>query len=359
MATPVYYVGPGKVAYTVPGTGTVVGLQPNEPNGNITLTVDEKTTERGAAEFGALFETLDDVTTKIVMSPFDNWSLVQYMFPQYLGVTSAAGAGALAIGTNPFDPANTGSIYPTAVLGTDGTLYDCVRCCISKHPSMKLGPGEKLFGAVEMSGFGQLVQSSATGVPGTAGFLMAQAFGDTSTSPITEVAPTSGQIGYGAASDPTTTGGFTTSDFAQTRWTAAWGAIAGFVGVEAETGWDLVADVKYNTYSSQRISRLMTLSSAKFMLKGRFVGGSATQLLGQVLSHTSGGILTGTSVSRGAATNLVLTGSNNRTITLVNAEMKGAGFVFGGTQLRNGEVGWVTNVTFSGGLPLPQLIFSS
>jgi hypothetical protein len=44
---------------------------------------------------------------------------------------------------------------------------------------------------------------------------------------------------------------------------------------------------------------------------------------------------------------LVITGANSVSVTVKNAALKTAGFVFGGKPLRNGEAGWVstTNVT--------------
>ena len=361
MSLPVYYCGPAKVAWTPPGqTGTVIGLLPNETNGQVTAKAEEKTTERGTALAGRLFETLDDVTGSIDIAPFDNWSLLPYLYPTWLGVTTLGGTnpGALTIGINPFDPTNAGTIYPSAVWTADGRLYDFTRTCIFKHPPMKLGPGEKLFGSMTIGAYGQLVQSAAVGMPGTAGFLMAAAFGDNNTSPISETAPASGAIGAGAAADPSTVG-FTTSDFAQSHWTASWGNVAGFQNMEGETGIDLVPEIKYVTYSTQKISRVMKLVSVQWMAKMRIVGPSHSLMLTQTLSHTSGGILTGTNVARGTPQSLLITSSSGKSITLVNCQMKSAPFVFGGTALNTDEIAWVTNVTFSGGLPQPQLIFSS
>ena len=319
------YAGPGKVYI-----GTL-GLQPDGVNGAIKATVDEKTSVRASAMYGEMFETLDDVTGKITTTPFDNWNLLPTLLPTFLGVTTAVGtgfgSGVLAIGTNPF----TGTKVPVGVYTPDGRLYNFVRGAITKHPAMKFLPGAPLFSEIEISALGDLAKN-----PGDSAFLI-----------------TGNAITESGATDPDTTG-FGVADYGQTHWTAAWGSIAGFTGMEAEDGWELVSDVKYNFYTVQKVTRLAKLSSARFMLKGRIVGPTHTQLLGKVLAHTSGGILT-----EGSSTDLVLTGSNSKAVTLKNCEVKGAGFEFGGTKLGTGEIGFVTNVVVSGGVAPASLIFSA
>ncbi len=59
-------------------------------------------------------------------------------------------------------------------------------------------------------------------------------------------------------------------------------------------------------------------------------------------------LLQGTGAKHGrrlssAAADLVITGQNSVSITLKNAALKTAGFLFGGKPLRNGEIGWVSN----------------
>ena len=327
-----FYSGPGKVYL-----GTV-GFQPEGVNGAISAHVEEKTTVRGSAMYGEVFETLDDVTGKITTTPFDNWNLLPTLFPTYLGVTTAVGtgfgAGLLAIGTNPF----TGTKVPVGVYTPDGRLYNFVRGALTKHPTMKFLPGAALFGGIELSAFGDLTLQ-----PATDAFLI----GASNAVPVTE----------SGATDPDTTG-FTIVDYGQSHWTGAWGSITGFTGLEAEDGWELVPEVKYNTFAVQKVSRLMKLASSRFMIKGRLVGPTHTQLLGKVLAHTHGGIL-----AEGASTNFVLTGTNGKTVTLVNAEIKTAPFEFGGTKLNLGEIAFVTKmaITSSAGVVTvpPQLLFSA
>lgn len=350
MSVPVYYSGPGKVYYKSPVTNTVIGFQPEGENGPCSFSLEEKTTERGASMYGQLFETLDDQVVKITVSPFDNWSLLPILFPTYLGVTTLGtngGTGSLAIGTSPHDPTNAGTIYPAGVYVPDGRQYNAVRAAITKHPSMKLGAGDKLFGGIELTGLGQLSVSSAIGLPGSAsnGWIMSTSESVTTGAPITET----------GATDPDTTG-FGTADFAQTHWTGNWGAsaITGFDNMEAEQGWDLMPEIKYQTYTVQKISRIMKLISARFMIKARIVGPSHTNLLAKILTHSSGALLV-----EGTAKDLVLTGSNGKTITLKNCEVKNAPFTFGGTSLNTGEIAFVQTIPVTGGAASPSLVFSA
>ena len=203
-----YYAGPGSVYF-----GTI-GFQPEGANGAITAAIEEKTSVRGSAQFGDMFETADDASGKVTFVPFDSWSLLPVLFPAYLGVTTSAGAGSLAVGTNPFDPTNANISTPCGVWTSDTRLYDFVRGAITKHPNLKFLPGAPLFGSTEITAFGDLTKSM-----GDNSFLV-------NANAITET---------GAAS-PITTNPFAIADYGQSHWTAAWGAINGFVGMEAEDG---------------------------------------------------------------------------------------------------------------------------
>jgi hypothetical protein len=390
MATtlPVYYAGPGKVYFNAPyGTGTtttgtnLIGFQPADVNGQISCSVDMTTATRGAAMYGEIFETLTDITGKISMTPFDNWSLLPYLFPWYIGVTTGAatygGTGLLNVGTNPFDPGNTGVATPAGVWTADGREYNFNRAALIKHPSMKFAPGEKLFGSFDIACLGNLVLNSGTvaALPGNEGFLMSATEGTPIGNPITESAPASGAIGSGSATDPDTTG-FSITDFAQTHWLGQFGTIsgttvspiAGFGNLEGENGWELVPDVKYNQIKVQGITRLYKLSSARFMLKCKLVGPSHTALLAQILGtggtggYGSGSIITGASTYA-----LKLTGSNGKYCILNNCAVKNAPFEFGSTGLNTGEIGFVTETTITSANPnigsgvgaVPCLTFSS
>ncbi len=322
----VYYSGPGK-AYL----GTA-GFQPDGVNGAVSFAIEEKTDVRASAQGGEAFETLADQTGKVTTVPFDNWNLLPTLLPRYLGVTTAAGAGngagALAIGTDPFNPTAANPVVntPCGVIASDGSQYQFLRGAITKHPTLKLFPGAPLFSQIELTALGVL------GVyPGSVGFLMAA-------SAITEV----------GGLDPDAVG-FGIADYGQTHWSldpaVGWGTIFG--AAEGEDGIEIVPDVKYNIIACQKISRVGRLASARFMAKMRLVSpnaGSHSTLLSKILAHTSGGLLSEGTLAGVGSLDLKINGSNGKFARLVNCEVKGAPFEFGGTKLRTGEIAFVPTV---------------
>ena len=328
-----YYSGPGKVYFNS------VGLQAAGENGQIVATLDEKTDPVATAQFGRIGETLADQTVKVSVTPFDNWGLLATLFPAFLGVTVASTAGVLVIGTRPHGASN----LPLKIYTPDGRLYPFVRAAVTKHPDIKLGPGQGLFGAVEFTCLGDPAKN-----PGDSAFLVT---GNAITG------PAAGDSGT-TASDPG--GAFTMSDFVRGNWTGAWGTLAGFGGdggsaLQAEDFWTITTEVKYSPLTVQKVTRHMKLDSVSFMAKARLVGPTHTQLLTELLSHTSGSLFG----SNTNAADLVLTGPSSKTVTLKQSEIKGAGFEFGGTKLGNGELGFVTGMTFIAGAPQPLVVFSA
>jgi hypothetical protein len=337
------YSGPGKLFFNA------LGFHPDAVNGPINATINEKTTVRGTAMFGEVGETLDDQTATITTIPFDNWGLIGTLFPPYLGVTAPAGSGtvpggtgALAIGTRPHDYWGGGSndLAAVEIFTEDLRSYTFVRGAITKHPGLKLGVGVPLYEQIEVTCIGD-----ATKVPGASAYLMAA-------TPVVGQADTSGN-----ASDPG--GNFATSDFVNGLWYMAntastWGALAGWAGAVAEDYWQLVPEVKYDVLTIQKRTVHYKLASARFMIKGKLSGPTHTQQLSTILAHTQGQFM-----AHGSATNLILNGPSSKTITLVNCEIKGTGFEFGGAKLGTGEIGFVTQTTFTAGAPQPQVIFSA
>lgn len=321
-----YYTGPGKAYFNS------VGLQANGAQGTIKASLIEKTSDAGTAQFGKIAETLDDQYAEVELTPFDNWGLMTTLFPTFLGVTTGTNTGALLIGTRP----HTASNVPLKIFTPDGRLYNFVRAALTAHPTLNLGNGQPLYGNVKFTALGDITKN-----PGDSAFLLAG-------NAITE----------SAGSDPG--GAMTMSDFIRGKWTAAWGTLAGFGGdggsaMEAEDGWQLVPDIKYSARTVQKVTRHMVLDSVSFMLKGRPVGPTQTQLATQLLTHAAGSRF-------GAGTNaadVVLTGPSSKTITLKQAELKGAGFEFGGTKLGNGEIGFVISQTFTTGAANPMLVISA
>ena len=329
MAT-YFYSGPGKV--TING----VGLQAQGENGQIVATINEPTTPVAMAMSGRIGETFDDQNAKIVTTPFDNWGLLPTLYPTFLGITTLGGtnAAALAIGTRPHGATNVHAKIFTA----DLRLYDFVRCAITKHPDLKLGVGEPLFGSCEITALGDLSLN-----PGGANFLM-----------------TANAITESGATDPG--GVFTTADFIRSAWTGVWGTAAGFGGdggalLQAEDFWTISVNAKYSPLKVQRVTRHMKLDSVEIMAKARLVGPSHSNVMAALGTHSMGSLF-GSGVNAAA---LALTNTaSGKTITIPQCEIHGAGFEFGGTKLGTGEIGFVNKMTFNGsGVSQPLMIFSA
>jgi hypothetical protein len=317
------YTGPGKVYING------IALQPEGVNGPVEAMIDESTGTAGSGTMGFQAETFEDAIVKVTVKPFDNWGSLATLFPSYLGVTTAAGAGALLIGTRPHGATNLAvKIWGPA----DGRLVNIVRGAITKHPNVMLGPSSPLFGPIEITGIGDLSKN-----PGDSGFLIAN-------NAITET----------GAADPG--GNFTMADFVRGKWLGAWGTTAGFGGdggtpMEAKDAWEIQTEATYNVAKCSKVTKHMFLGSVRFLAKVKLVGPTQTQSAGDILSHTSG--------QRLGSADLVLTGPGGKTVTLKNCRPKGQGFMFGGTELAAGETAFVTDTLYTAGAAQPTLIFSA
>ncbi len=344
MSAQTLYSGPAKAIMSLGATPTPTDyqIQPEGENGALAIAIDTQTTQRASAMFGRMRETLDDVTAKITTTPFDSWELLPILFPAFIGVKVGLTAAALMIGARPHDQAagSANGTAPTKIWTPDGRLYNMVRTAITKHPGMKLGVSQPLFEGIEITCLGDPTKNI-----GDAGFILAG-------SAITESGAADPLAGVFQGAS--TGSGATGPDFVNGHWTAAWGAITGFTAMEAEDYFQLVVDVKYSPLTVQKCTRHMKLDSVNYMVKFRPAGPTHTQIAGKVLAQTLGATL-----AEGSATDLVLTGPSSKTITLKDAEIKGAGFEFGGTRLGTGEVGFVNKMDFTTGAPTSLLEFSA
>jgi len=325
MSTTIYS-GPGKLF-----RGSSV-LWPEAEHGQINYTITQEKDDAATAMHGRVASTGGDVTGKVRLTPFDNWSALGLLFPSYLGVSVGATAGALAIGTRPHNPSGAAD-SPATLWSADGRAIVINRTAVTRHPDLHLGVGKPLFGPCELTA---LVASGST--VGTAGAFHT----------ITET----------AAADPG--GQMLTTDFVREEWRGVWGTATGFgahagdTAMEAEEEWTLVSAVRYSALKVQKLTRALKLDSVDFMIKCRPFGPTWSNLEAAVLTGRAQG-------SRWAnpGNDLVLTSASGKTITLKNCDVIGEGFEFGGTKLNTGEVGFITQMTFTAGAPNPLLVFSA
>jgi hypothetical protein len=319
------YAGPGKLF-----VGTTA-LWPEGENGQIIASVEQASEEYASAFYGRHGEQQADALARIKVTPFDNWGALGVLFPATLGCKVGAAAAALAAGTQS-PPA---ALTPVKIWTPTGRLYTFVRGGLVKPPELHLGVGKALFGEAEFLCLGDLAKAL-----GAAAFLYT----------ITET----------GAADP---GGLMTmSDFIRGKWTGVWGDAAGFGGaegddpMEAEEEWVITPSVKWQPYTVQKLTRANLLVSVGFMAKARLFGPTHTEI-DAAIGINAGRTLGSRFAESGE--DLVLTGPGGKTITLKNADVKGAGFEFGGTKLGTGEVGFVNEMTFTGGVPDALIEFSA
>ncbi len=134
------------------------------------------------------------------------------------------------------------------------------------------------------------------------------------------------------------------------EFTAAWGSIAGFTSFQAQDKWTISHELKLEPVTIQGRTRAFKLASCRVMAKCKPLGPTAAQIDAALYAQGTGAA-GGYRLSTNSA-NLVISGSSSITITLGNAALKSAGYVFGGRPLRVGELGWVSTLNIaSGGVP--------
>ena len=328
----IIYSGPGKVYFNSKS------FHAQGENGQVKLTLEQKTAAVAQAELGRASETFEDVNAKISVTPFDDYSLLATLFPKNLGVTNSVGTGLLKVGAYAHDASfvtsggtNTAAMVPAVIWCADGSEYSLVRAAITKHPDIMLGASTPLFGSCELTCIGDTSK-----MPGDSAYL----FGAN---------PVSGLQDYGTAAiaDPDAT--FAWTNFIRERWTGAYGTIAagvvtgltGFTGMESEDSWTISVNAKYSPVHVQKILKHMKLDSVEVVAKCKLVGPSHTQLLATLLARASGSRMANQTYG------LQLTSASGKKVTLNNCEVKGAGITTGGTNVRAGEIGFVSAYTFT------------
>jgi hypothetical protein len=134
------------------------------------------------------------------------------------------------------------------------------------------------------------------------------------------------------------------------EFTAAWGSISGFTSFQAQDKWTVSHELKLEPVTIQGRTRAFKLASYRVLAKCKPLGPTMAQIDAALYAQGTGAA-GGYRLSTNAA-NLIITGSSSMTVTLGNAALKTAGYVFGGKPLRLGELGWVSTLNInSGGAP--------
>src|ERR1700677_968495 len=251
---------------------------------------------------GDIDETYRDMVVKASGTPryYDTAALAT-MFPYIAGV----------IGTN----YPGGSDVPCSWKSNNGDVIELTSALIGKMPELTLGVAGPVLGPMEIWG---VVENSTD--PATAGSYYTLQTGQSYSNP---AVPGTAVIG-------------------NQEYTAAWGSVSGFTSFQAQEKWTISHELKLEPVTIQGRTRAFRLGGYRVLAKCKPLGPTMGQIDAALYAQGSGAA-GGTRLSVNAA-NLVITGSSSMTITLGNAALKTAGYVFGGKPLRYGELGWVSTL---------------
>lgn len=280
---------------------------------DLKLDVPVKWGDIETALYGKLDKIYEDLVLKCSGAPlFYDTAQLATMFP-YIGA---------AIGTN-----YPGSVdLPCTINANNGDIFTMTSGLVGKMPDFTLGVDGPIMGEMEFWG---VIGNSMD--PTTASSYFSQ--------------------NTGAYANPAVPG---TATLGRQEFTAAWGSFAGFTSFQAQDKWSISHELELTPITIQGRTRCFKLSSYRAMAKCRPQGPTAAQIDAAMLDQGAGAY--SGSVLSGNAANLVITGSQSMTVTIGNAGMVSEGFIFGGKQLRAGEVGWVSARNISaGGSPTPAL----
>jgi hypothetical protein len=273
--------------------------------------------------YGAVDEVYHDMLVKLTGTPtYYDTAAITTMFPYLTGLIGQTYPGA--------------SDVPLTFLSDNGDQIILTSAMIGKMPDLELGASGPILGSMEIWG---VIGNGMS--PATANSYYTQSTGN----------------GYSAPAVPST------ASFARQEFTAAWGSVAGFTSFQAQDKWTISHDLALDPVIIQGRTRAFKLKSYRVMAKCMPLGPTMVQIDAAtgLLQSAGGGILSGARLSQvNAASNLVISGATSMTVTLGNAALKTAGYMFGGKPLRAGELGWVStlnsaNTSFSGGSFTPAL----
>jgi len=148
----------------------------------------------------------------------------------------------------------------------------------------------------------------------------------------------------------------TASKIPRQKYTAAWGSVAGFTSFQAQEEWTIAHELKLAPVRIQGRTVDMKILSYRCMAKCQPAEPSMANIDAALLAQ-------GAAAAHGAklssvAADLVITGAQTVSVTVKNAALKTAGFVFGGKALRNGEIGFVSTINVSSGTATPALVLA-
>jgi hypothetical protein len=134
------------------------------------------------------------------------------------------------------------------------------------------------------------------------------------------------------------------------RYTAAVAGLAGFTSFDTEDGWTIDFETTLTYITTDGGGAVdAKIGNVSVMAKCKPIGPTSQQIV-DALKYQGAGASRGRSIA--GAADLVITGEDTTTIITINKPgLKQAGFRFGSTVLRQGEIGFVATRSFAAGVP--------
>jgi hypothetical protein len=277
--------------------------------GNIEPRLDMETLEIATDMHGKVDERVIEVPVEVGFVPEGAWKAVNIaaLWP-YANPT---------FGSSVFGAADK----PMVLTGNDGAIHTIHASALTKMPSLLLSATKTMIGEARFRG----VRKDNT--EWTA-------------------ADTLYSITSGAYADTT----FVPAQIKVQRYTAAIVALTGFTSFDTEDGWTIDFDTGLTYITTDGGGAIdAKLTSVSVMAKCKPIGPTSTQIV-DALKYQGAGASRGRSIQ--GANDLVITGEDATTIITINKPgMRQAGFRFGSTVLRQGEIGFVATRTVAAGVP--------
>ena len=265
--------------------------------------------------YGTIDHRAVDARVTVSFTPDGRWTsdTRALLFPStYLNPT---------IGSDIFTAADV----PLTIHDSNSHLHTVIASALTKMPQLILRPNATLIGPVEF-----------TGIRGTG-------------ADWNDADKLYTQAGTGGNLVDTA---FAVGDIKTQMYTGVWTGIAGFTSAfPTVDGWTIDSELDIGFIQIDEVGTVKAvLRSVSFMAKCRPIGVTYANITAALKSQGTGG-RRGRSLQLAAA-DLVITGEDASTIiTLKNANLFEGGFIFGATDVRDGELAWITTRAFAAGVP--------
>jgi hypothetical protein len=300
-------------------TGTLLNPHAVQFREDTNIQFDQEWDDVLTSLYGKIDQTNKDALVKFDGTPlYYDTAEIAYLWPYIAGVS--------------------GSLYPVSsdltliVNSTNGDTVTLTSAVITQMPELSLGTTGAVLGKM-----------------GVAGIIANSADPSTSANEYYTIVAGGGEPLYTGAPAVASTAGL-----ARQEYTAAWTGITGFTSFQAQDRWTISHELELEPVKIQDRTRAFRFVSYRCMAKCKPIGPTMANI-DAALRMQNTGAAGGALLSAGGAV-LTITGKSTVTVTINNAGLVSAGFVFGGKPLRQGELGWVSTLqTGSGGTPTAAL----